>query len=99
MVTVNNTDTIGEIKLLRSTGKILGNLCHACKMVRTIKDADFGLVIDMDSLNVVLCSYHEGELIERLLTNYLKRISRKNTVGFVGPIPKPSKENEEKKNV
>ena len=86
------TDTIGEIVFLRSNGKILGNICHACKLPKTIGDADYGLVIDMDTINVILCAYHEGMLLERLLTNYLKRIVRPKTIGFTGLLKKPSEE-------
>lgn len=88
-------DSIGEISLLRSTGKILGGLCHACKMAHTISEKEMGLVIDMDSLNVVLCSFHEGQLLEKLLTNYLKRKRRPHTVGFIGPLLKPVEEKKE----
>jgi hypothetical protein len=86
------TDTIGEIVFLRSNGKILGNVCHACKLPKTIDDKAYGLVIDMDSISLVLCNYHEGMLLERLLTNYLKRKVRPHTIGFVGPISKPTEE-------
>lgn len=92
MAPVKSVDTIGEIVFLRSTGKILGNICHACKLPKTIKDAEYGLVIDMDTLNVVLCEYHEGMLLERLLTNYLKRRTRRKTIGFTGALVKPKQE-------
>jgi len=92
VVAVKEVDTIGEIVFLRSNGKIIGNICHACKLPKTIKDEDFGLIIDMDTINVILCEYHEGMLLERLLSNYLKRKRRPKTIGFVGLLQKPSEE-------
>ena len=92
MATVKKVDILGEIEFIRSNGKILGNICHACKLPKTINDDEFGLIIDMDTVNIILCSYHEGMLLERLLSNYLKRRTRKHTIGFIGALAKPKQE-------
>jgi hypothetical protein len=79
-------DVIGDITFIRSSGKNLAGICHACKLTKSIADNDFGLIIDLASLSFTLCEFHEGMLLERLLTNYLKRKKRPQTIGFTGEL-------------
>jgi hypothetical protein len=86
-------DNTGAIAFLRNTGAVLQR-CHACILNegQLAKQAD-ALMIDMEHNHLILCTFHEGMLLEKLLTNYLKRIKRPKSVGFLGPI----KKEEEKK--
>lgn len=87
MASVEVVDKIGSISFTRTNGKILNGTCHACAS-RRIPDTEMGLLIDMDSVAFALCSFHEGMLLEKLLTNYLKRIARGSKAGFIAPITK-----------
>lgn len=78
----------GAISFLRSTGTVLGGSCDACSKKGTIAESDFGLVVELKLVTFTLCKRHEGILLERLLTNYVKRLKRGSKVGFIGPIPK-----------
>jgi len=84
-----------EISLTRATGKVAGNRCDACTG-RSVQDKEIILIIDMDSAEVHLCSAHEGLLLEKLITNYLKRRNRNSKVGFIDDIEKTT---EREKNV
>lgn len=81
-------DQAGTIAFLRNTGAVLQR-CHACMKDegKLAKQAD-ALMIDMEHNHLILCKFHEGMLLEKLITNYLKRIKRSSTMGFVGPIKK-----------
>lgn len=39
------------------------------------------------TINILLCEYHEGELLKRLLRSYLRRMKGVETEGFCGPLP------------
>ncbi len=84
-------EEMGSINFTRTNGKILNNTCHACDK-RHIADNEMGLLVDMDSMAFVLCAFHEGMLLEKLLTNYVKRLRRGSKAGFIGPILKESAE-------
>jgi glyceraldehyde-3-phosphate dehydrogenase/erythrose-4-phosphate dehydrogenase len=77
----------GGIDFTRNKAKILGNICSACT-TRAIPDTEYLLTIDMGIHTATLCSVHEGILLEKLLTNYLKRVRRGSTAGFTEGIPK-----------
>lgn len=81
-------DKLGSIAFLRNTGAVLQR-CHAClaNEGQLAKQAD-ALMIDMEHNHLILCSFHEGVLLEKLITNYLKRIKRSKSMGFLGPIMK-----------
>jgi hypothetical protein len=63
--------------------------CDACGGV--IEGERFVLCVKAGyprSQNLLFCEYHEGELLKRLLRNYLRRVKGNETVGFCGPLPK-----------
>jgi hypothetical protein len=37
---------------------------------------------------LVLCNLHEGFFLRKLLNNYVKRVSKRSKVGFIGPLTK-----------
>lgn len=86
-----DADPHGDFTFTRSNGKILGNKCHACAK-RKLMDNEDALLIDMEDAVFCLCRYHEGLLLERLITNYLKRRARGRSIGFLEGIPKPKEE-------
>lgn len=76
---------IGGVDFIRNRAKILGNVCSAC-INRRVPDTEFLLQIDMGIHTCTLCSVHEGLLLEKLLTNYLKRKRRGSQNGFLDGI-------------
>lgn len=79
----------GNIVFVRSSGGKVENVCHACRV--PLKAGASVLTIDMDSVAFCLCPFHEGMLLEKLLTNFIKRVKRGSKIGFLGPLPKDSK--------
>lgn len=47
-------------------------------------------MLQIESANsfYTLCPFHEGMLLEKMLTNYLKRRARKSHAGYVGELTK-----------
>ena len=83
-----------EISLTRTNAKVAGDRCDACTG-RSLPPKETVLIIDMDSAEVHLCVKHEGYLLERLITNYVKRRTRDSKVGFIDDIEKPKEPKEE----
>ena len=81
-----------EISLTRGTHRAFSRsagsgVCDACKD-REYKDAEPLLEVETESVKIYLCAVHEGMLLDKLLTNYLKRAARRKTIGFTGFLEK-----------
>lgn len=81
------------ISLERKPAYLVGR-CDACltdpQLLGTRDSSpDSRLVIDFPIHYIALCARHEGELITKLVNNYMKRMTRTNSdVGFRGTIKK-----------
>lgn len=78
--------------LERVSAEKAGN-CDACeqKSGRVLGKAPL-LVINHPMTYMCYCPLHEGELLQKLLSNYIKRIRRDSKVGFIGPLVKEEEE-------
>ncbi len=61
---------------------------EACDSCGPLPKRVLTLEITMERNWVTLCPECEGELLRKLLSNYLKRRSRGSKAGFTGDIPK-----------
>lgn len=86
MGTVNQNDMYFVRTLFRHLPP--GIRCNAC--VAPPDQAGEILVVNCKNLNLYLCPFHEGQLLEKLLTNYIKRKKRGSKVGFIAGISKES---------
>lgn len=84
------------LSLQRLPGNQAGR-CDACltdeKLIGMKADSekdikDVRLIIDFPITYMVLCAMHEGELLSKLLNNYVKRIHKGGKVGFLGMLRK-----------
>lgn len=66
----------------------------ACDSCGTLPKRVLTLDITMERNWVTLCPACEGELLRKLLSNYLKRRSRGSKAGFTGDIPKEEEQEE-----
>lgn len=87
MAIVIKGDILGGITFRRATGREFPT-CEACPDSREFSEKTSMLLIDMEQTNITLCPFHEGMLLEKLLTNYLKRKARDSKAGFVGTLNK-----------
>jgi len=74
-----------DIKIIRSNGRILGHTCYACEK-RPLGDKEDVLMLDMTFAQVILCRWHEGLLLRKLLENFVRRRKKDSKVGFSDPI-------------
>jgi hypothetical protein len=56
------------------------------------------LMIDGAERFIVLCEYHEGELLATLLNNYVRRKLRNSKAGFTGNLLKEAKDEDNQGN-
>jgi hypothetical protein len=78
----------GLVLFARGKAKDLGS-CDFCK-ARLAPDLEDMLSIFSDEGNFqsILCEFHEGMLLKRLLENYIRRVRRRSLVGFTSLMSK-----------
>jgi hypothetical protein len=76
------------ITLRRFPKKMVGD-CVACGKRDTDSPKAHRLSIEFPEVYIALCPEHEGELLEALLKNYLRRKAKGSKVGFHAPLVKP----------
>lgn len=78
----------GDAILLRRFSRAITGDCDQCGETDSHPTQTIYLSIELGTCYVVLCPAHEGELLTRLLRNYLKRRDRKSEVGYTAPVVK-----------
>jgi hypothetical protein len=50
--------------------------------------AELVLQLELTEFYIYLCAEHEGLLLQKLLNNYVKRVSKCSKAGYIGPLEK-----------
>jgi hypothetical protein len=78
--------------LLRRFPKHAIGACMGCGEADSAGDKAIRLSIEFTDCYLSLCPQHEGELLEALLKNYLRRKGKNSKEGYLGPLEKPSEQ-------
>lgn len=77
---------------LRRFPKLTTGDCVGCGKLDASPEKALRLSIEFRECYIALCPKHEGELLEALLKNYVRRRQKKGKAGFCGPLNKPTEQ-------
>jgi hypothetical protein len=82
-------ETLGTLELRRDFVGSMGacDFCHE-DLAHLMPDDELVLAIGGREFQWVLCDYHEGEMLVRMINNYTKRREKKRPGGYTGPFRK-----------
>jgi hypothetical protein len=82
-------EPVEEICELKRIPRAKADACAICSEEGdTTPNKELVLQIELTEFYICLCPKHEGLLLQRLLNNYVKRITKHSKAGFIAGIPK-----------
>ena len=84
-----------DISLRRLSFKHSGNCVQCGYLDKDTHPKVSRLTINFTDCYISLCPIHEGELLQVLLNNYLRRHTKGSKQGYTGPLSKASPEEDQ----
>jgi len=82
-------DPVAQVCSLKRVKREDGEACAICSDEADVTPPkELVLQLELTEFYIYLCAEHEGLLLQTLLNNYVKRISKCSKAGYVGPLEK-----------
>jgi hypothetical protein len=83
------SEQLGELELRRDFVFSIGT-CDFCseELVELMPEEEMVLCVAGREFQWIMCDYHEGEMLQKLINNFIKRKRKGRSGGFKGPFMK-----------